>query len=226
MLWWREPAQQSRVPPAPLRPWGQSCLWRIVNWHRSGSCPISTCPECCGCLLLRQPDALMEECNWPGKAPREPVSREPSWCSGAAFLVEEARGEQGCWARHVRAVSLFNYRLKWACPEETKIYRAQLFLYPCLNRPITLTLKKGPHFSVSFSWRECIWQAALELYCSWELLTNKSWMKYPARDGYEEKLCNEIRRNTSPEVLPQRWGGFCQPSSLLSKWIWSHICQD
>lgn len=58
--------------------WGQSCLWRIVNWHRSGSCPISTCPECCGCLLLRQPDALMEECNWPGKAPREPVSREPS----------------------------------------------------------------------------------------------------------------------------------------------------
>lgn len=88
----------------------------------------------------------MEERNWQEKAPRELISREPDRCSGAAFLVEEARTEQGCWARHVRAVSFFNYRLKWACPEETKIYRAQLFLYPCLNRPITLTLKKGPLF--------------------------------------------------------------------------------
>lgn len=30
----------------------------------------------------------------------------------AARLVEEAGGEQGCWATHIRAVSLFNYRLK------------------------------------------------------------------------------------------------------------------
>lgn len=110
--WWQEPGQQNRVALDSQRPWGRSRLQHVVSWHCSGSCLISTCPQHCGCLLLRQPDALMEERNWQGEAPQEPVSREPSRCSGAAFLVEEAGGEQGCWARHVRAVSLFNYRLK------------------------------------------------------------------------------------------------------------------
>lgn len=85
-------------PPAPV---GPVVRVHVVSWHHSGSCPVSTFPQRCGCSLLRQPDALMEERNWQGEASREPVSREPGRCSGAAFLVKEARGEQDCWARHV-----------------------------------------------------------------------------------------------------------------------------
>lgn len=63
---------------------------------------------------------------------------------------------------------LFKYNLKWVCPEETKdLLCSVVFPNSSLNWPITMSLQKGPHFSVSFSWLKYVQPTSRELQWIW-----------------------------------------------------------
>lgn len=64
-------------PPRPPDPMGPVVPAACCEPAPLNLLPDFHLPQHCGAWLLRQPDALMEERNWQGEAPKELVSREP-----------------------------------------------------------------------------------------------------------------------------------------------------